>query len=300
MSLKGMIWGDAGLQIRARIFDNGHYVTSATVPDRGQRDVKIIVKKKEMLDFMGEDTKIAFLVDPEAPCHYFGNVQERDYDIRNSAQLTDLLEVYPDIVYELNEKYKEIDRLRKIKNDPNVINAEFTETPEKKEEAAAKEESAGIDLNKNPVLESLTDPGPETVKKPEEEDERSTGEILIDKTKSSLRAANLMLSIRNAHDAEKNRQIGDLLEWCVDHPNFLFPLARRMKLEPEVHALCCQQEYDGAGIMPMYYVKQTAAEISEKILARPKVADGIPWALLIFGIVIVVCMIILYLIISHH
>src|SRR5208282_740948 len=93
---KKLFGGDDGLIIRLRIFDQGHHVMTATVEDRGQRDAKVIVKKKDY-GVLGDETKIAFIIDPDVPCKYFGNVQERDYDIRNSAQLADLMEICPDL-----------------------------------------------------------------------------------------------------------------------------------------------------------------------------------------------------------
>jgi hypothetical protein len=78
-------------------------------------------------------------------------------------------------------------------------------------------------------------------------------------------------------------------------------LPKRLHIEPEILAIVSQTELDGVGILPMYYIKQSAAEISEKMLARPKTPED--WkttAIYIIGILGALGLIVALLYILSH
>ena len=129
MGIKTFIFGDPetqGMKYRIRVFDHGHHIKTATVKDRGQDRIDLVVKGKDY-GFLGEEIKLAFMINPEIPPRFFGNVQEIDFDVRDSTQLGDLFDICPEIVEHLNQTLYNI--LDSSKNG-NVIEAEFTEKKE--------------------------------------------------------------------------------------------------------------------------------------------------------------------------
>jgi hypothetical protein len=108
--------------------------------------------------------------------------------------------------------------------------------------------------------------------------------------KTNFRGVNLYLDIETAPDEDKQELVLKTLDFCSLPRNqkCLRWLPKYLHIEPEVSHILSQNELDGVGVMPMYYVKQTTAQISEKMLERPKVPDD--WkttAIYIIGIVAV-------------
>lgn len=279
--LKNLIYGDPekqGMMYRIRVFDHGHHIKTATVKDRGQDHIDLVVKPKDYF-ILGEEVKLAFMVNPEIPPRYFGNTQEIDFDVRDSTQLADLFDLCPNLVYQLNQNLH--DTLKALKKDTDIIDAEFTE---KKEEETGK---TVIDDN----LTALTDPIPEKdppVQKEltdlEQKAMKVPGVKAITHTldavalikynfQTNVKAASMLMDINYASTNQKQQELmKKVFEFCMTPGNqkCLRWLPKYLHIEPEVTAIVSQTELDGVGIMPMYYIKQSAAEIAEKILQRPK------------------------------
>ena len=275
MGIKTFIFGDPetqGMKYRIRVFDHGHHIKTATVKDRGQDRIDLVVKGKDY-GFLGEEIKLAFMINPEIPPRFFGNVQEIDFDVRDSTQLGDLFDICPEIVEHLNQTLYNI--LDSSKNG-NVIDAEFTE----------KKEIEG----KDPLI-ALTDPEPP--KEPIKEEKELSGlEKKIEKIpgvksatdavtklskvpntiKTTYRGISILRDINYAEDDKKQELMKAALTFCMKPGNVkcLRWLPKHLHIDPEISAIVSQTELDGVGIMPMYYIKQSSAEISEKMLQRPK------------------------------
>lgn len=313
MGLKKIIFGDPenqGMKYRLRVFDHGHFLKSATVPNRGQDKITLTVKGKEY-GFLGEEVKLAFLINPEIPPHYFGNIAEIDFDVRDSTQLGDIFDICPDLVYELNQSYHAT--LTALRKDKNVIDAEFTEKTEKEGEETEK--------GNDPAIIALTDPKTEPIRIPKKElsdleknlekipgvrnltSAADTAVQIPQSISKNLRGLAILREIKNSPDEKKQEKIKAALEFCSIPGNqkCLRWLPKYLHIEPEITAIVSQTELDGVGIMPMYYIKQSTAEISEKILARPhKEDDWKMFAIMIIGIIAVLGLIVgLIYIITH-
>jgi hypothetical protein len=283
--LKNLIYGDPesqGMTYRIRVFDHGHHIKTATTPARGQRRINLVVKPKDYY-FLGEEVKLSFLINPKITPKYFGNVMEVDFDVRDSTQLADIFDLCPDLVYEINQKFYE--KMKALQESDNVLEAEFTEKTETKGE------------EKSPVdpLEALTDPIPtdppaEPEKGPtdlEKAIEKIPGVVATTKAidaiaekvhnvKTDIHGFNMLRRIESEEKNSKKQELTKkALEFCAlpGNQKCLRWLPAYLHLEPEVSAIVSQIELDGVGIMPEYYTKQSTAEISEKMLARPKVAE---------------------------
>lgn len=300
MGLKTLIFGspeDQGMQYRIRVFDHGHHIKSATVRNRGQNRIDLVVKGKDF-GILGDEIKLAFLINPNIPPHYFGNIMEIDFDVRDATQLGDLFEICPDLVYEINQNFHKT-LLILTKKESNVIDAEFTEKTQTKKEK-------GTEDDEDP-LTALTDPLPY----PETAEEEKSAESFIEKipgvktatriattiaetphkVTTTLRGINLLNQIRLAEDEKKQDLIKKTLDFCSVPGNqkCLRWLPQYLHIEPEIMAIVSQTELDGVGILPMYYIKQSTAEISEKMLARPKSQDD--WKQTLIYLAFALCLI---------
>lgn len=290
--IRNFIFGDPedqGMKYRIRVFDHGHHIKTATVKDRGQRRIELVVKPKDW-GFLGEEVKLAFMINPEIPPRYFGNIAEIDFDVRDSTQLADLFDLCPDLVSSLNKSYSE---KRENEKKQKTIDAEYTLKKENDPETT-------IDFLTDPA----SDPDPEIDPKEltlEEKIEKIPGVKttvhIIDAVtsiphniKTNIEGVNQLLDIETAPIDIKNDLVKKTLDFCSQPRNqkCLRWLPKYLKIEPEISAIVSQSELDGVGIMPMYYIKQSNAEISEKMLQRPKSPED--WkttALYIIGILAV-------------
>lgn len=293
---------------RIRVFDHGHYIKGATVPNRGQDRINLVVKGKDYF-FFGEEVKLAFMINQDIPPKIFGNIMEIDFDVRDATQLADLFDLCPTLVYQINENlFNTLKAMNKDKK--NVLDAEFTEKTETQKETQGKSRNILDDPEK---IAALTDPVPEEPPKKELSDLEKTAEKIpgvkqIVKTidavaysthalTANLRGVKLLNQIHWQDDNdEKQLLMKKLLAFCSipENQKCLRWLPKRLDIEPEIFAVVSQIELDGVGINPMYYIKQSAAEISEKMLQRPRPADDwktsaiyIIGMLLAFGLVAV-------------
>ena len=287
MGLKTIILGDPetqGMKYRIRVFDHGHHIKTATVKNRGQNRIDLVVKRKDY-GFLGEEVKLAFLINPDITPHYFGIIMEIDFDIRDTTQLGDLFDLCPDLVYEINQDYHErLSKLREKKS--NVINAEFTEKKETEKEKTGKSElSDGVISLSDPVpgiikdLEKIRSPFEKQLERiPGVKTTTRAAEAILDvpqRFRTNMRGINLLNEIYWAGDEDKRTLIKKTLDFCSEPGNqkCLKWLPKHLDIQPEILAIVSQTELDGVGIQPMYYIKQSTAEISEKMLQRPKAPD---------------------------
>jgi hypothetical protein len=263
MGLRGLITGE-NVRYRVRIFDHGKWIKTAYVPNKGQGHFPITVHAK-MLGF-GEKTKLEFMLNPKIQPKDFGEIFEVDFDIRDAVQLADLLDIMPDLVYEINQNYK-----RDVDSEHPTTDAEITK------------------------VDDLFEAEP----KPAEEEEEKTGaEKLAEGVKSAAEVAsvaipNLPIVSRFRDDISRDK-VEEILKKCQKYPKLLYWVPDRLNIEPEVHALVSQSRIVRCGIMPSYYKKQSDAEIAEKVLAKPPQAKG--WQdVAVIGL-IVICIIVVLLI----
>lgn len=304
--LKNLIYGDPdtdGMIYRIRVFDNGHHIKTATVAARGQERINLVVKPKEYF-FLGEEVKLAFIIDPKIRPHYFGRIMEIDFDVRDSTQLADLFTLVPDLVQQVNENYYNILKAIKDENDKNnsTIDAEFTD---KTDQGLSESIMALTDPVNDPVPEVLPEktaiekklekiPGVVRTSHAIETIAKSLSNVATD-----MKGLQLLYEISSEKKDEKKQElIQKTLDFCQKPGNekCLRWLPQRLKIEPEISAIVSQTELDGVGILPEYYIKQSTAEISEKMLARPKQVDD--WkttAIWIIGIIAVLGLVIFLL-----
>jgi hypothetical protein len=290
--LKNIVLGDPelkGMKYRIRVFDNGHHIKTADVVARGQRRIELVVKPKDFY-FFGDEVKLAFMINPKIRPFYFGNIMEINFDVRDSTQLADLFDLVPDLVKEINETY--YNTMIALKAQKEQIDNE-NRTMEYK---SGKVIDADFTDNTAPLADNdpLTDPIPE---KPEgKTPELSKAEQIAEKipgvktvtrgidavvssgrnVSANIKGLQLLYDIQSEKDSEaKQTLMKTALAFCQEpgHEKCLRWLPERLHIEPEVMAVVSQIELDGVGIIPMYYQKQSAAEISEKMLSRPKIAE---------------------------
>jgi len=249
-----------GVRYRARIFDHSLHIATVEVPDRGQRYITITVKKK-ILGFLGEETKLAFMINPDIPPKIFGGfIQELDFDIKDATPMADLLDVIPDLVYEINENYKVIQETKEIKK---KTLQDIIQEIKNKPEIESAPESAPVSI---PVTEE-TEKKEEVqkIQEPKKPGLITTSKKLMD-TLSKLR--------KEVDGSEKNKLIKDCLELCMRYPKLMYWIPKHLKIDQEIHAIVSQSRIKRYGVMPSYYVNQANAMIAEKVLARPAPKPG--------------------------
>lgn len=275
----GILEGFKDVRYRIRIFDNGNFIMSAEVPDKGQRNINVTVH--QAMFGIGEKTRLAFQINPKIkPKIFEGKIMEVDFDIRDSTQLGDLLDVCPELVYEIDKNYKKSDWYKKLKGvveDDEILNADFTVSSEKKEfievqdltaDQEEEEEKRPIDTVINGIKEA--------------------GEIL------SNAAPHLPIAERvfKVPDQKKAENIKKCMTLIANHPKLLYWLPGYLKIEPEITAIVSQSRIYRAGIQPSYYIAQTGAMIAEKILTRPKEQTGYQQIILVIAFLLFIIIII--------
>jgi hypothetical protein len=279
---------NAGMKYRIRVFDHGHFITKAEVPDRGQDNIKLVVKKKDFMLF-GEEVKLQFMINPEIRPFIFGNVMEINFDIRDSTQLADIFDYYPDLVRQINGPlYEQLSKEKKGGDHP-VQDAEFTEKTEKE----------GEEKKEEPVIDPLNELLEEEVIE-EEEQEESAGVKAINYARDNIKAILKLNDISRAKESEiRTELVRQAFVFAEEHPKSLRWLPRYLHVEPEVTAIVAQTELDGVGIRPMYYTRQSSAEITEKMFQRPKAPEdwkmGLIYVAAALGVLIICAGVILKL-----
>jgi len=263
-----MVFGKTGSVVyRIRIFDNFHHIMTAEVRDKGQRYITATVHSEFF--GLGEKTKLAFMISPDIkPFILKGHIYEINYDIRDSVPMGDLLDVAPNLIYEINGKYKLIAELRKgkegfmktgtegNKEDPGVVDADFT-------------------VKADPDIDPLTDKvDPNKKQEDRGANDKRNIDPLIRGAKDAADLAAGLYKLKRNKGMETEDTLEKVLALCNAYPKLLYWLPKHLDLEPEIHFLVSQTKVDRVGIMPSYYIAQTGAMISEKTLTRPKEQTG--------------------------
>jgi len=245
-----------GVRYRIRIFDNNNFIMSADVPDKGQRKFEVTVHKGTL--GFGEKIKLAYMLNPKIkPKIFDGKIFEVDFDIRDSVQLGDLMDIAPEVVKEVNETfYKQRLSENRLKDD--IQDAEYS----------VKNADDLFEESEKPV----TPPKP-AIELEEEEDARIIDTIFT-AGKDTINAVNGLTKLKQVEGKDKNQKIQDLLNLAARHPKLLYWLPGRIEIEPEITSLVSQSMIYRTGIQPSYYIAQSNAMISEKTLARPKEQTG--------------------------
>ena len=244
-----------GVRYRARIFDHDLFLFSVEVPARGQNKIEVTLSKK-ILGFIGEEIKIGLMINPEIRPKLFGGyIQEIDFDIRDAAQLADLLKIMPDFVYKINADYKLI--------------KEMQDTP-------------GIEALTEPLPVSVPLPDG-TTEKPEDKKTppapKKPGFI-----KTSQQLMDIIAALKQSENPEKAKLIKECMDACSIYPSFFYWLPHYLGIDQEIKAIVSQTKIMRVGIMPSYYIKQSNAQISEKVLARPPQKQGWEQVILVIGV----------------
>jgi hypothetical protein len=266
MALLGL-W-QSKVKYRVRIFDNGLHIMTAIVPDKGQRYITLTVHR-EIFGLFGEKTRLAFMINPEIKPFIFGRIIELNFDIRDSVQMGDLLDIVPDLVCEINETYKNVMEVQ-----DKTINAEFTVTNPSSTPADKKSD----------LIHQLTDPIIEEKVTKEPEDERAI-DVLIKGGKDIIELSGALYHLRSESGDDKRKKIEKVMALCKRYPKCLYWLPKRLNLDQEIHMLVSQTRVTRCGILPPYYKAQTDALIAEKALTRPKTPEGWQTVVLILGII---------------
>ena len=245
-----------GVRYRIRIFDNSNFIMSADVADKGQRKFEVTVHKGTL--GFGEKIKLAYMLNPKIkPKIFDGKIFEVDFDIRDSVQLGDLMDIAPEIVKDVNDAfYKQ--RLEENRQKDDVVDAEYSvknadDLFEETEETAPRSKSA-IEI--------------------EEEEDARIIDTIFNAGKDTINAVTGLTKLKQAEGKDKKQKIQDLLNIAARHPKLLYWLPGRIDIEPEITALVSQSMIYRTGIQPSYYIAQSNAMISEKTLARPKEQTG--------------------------
>lgn len=252
----GLFEFNKGVRYRIRIFDNNIFIMSAEVADKGQRKIEVVVHKGTL--GFGEKVKLAFMLNPKIkPKIFEGKIFEVDFDMRDSVQMGDLMDIAPEVVREVNEVfYKQ--RLAENRKEDDVVDAEYSV--------------------KN-VDDLFEDAAPKPTTKPadeiefEDEDNRII-DTFVNAGKDTINAVTGLKKLKQAEGKDKKQKIQELLNLAARHPKLLYWLPGRIDIEPEITALVSQSMIYRIGIQPSYYIAQTNALISEKTLARPKEQTG--------------------------
>ena len=295
------IFGSKKLVYRIRIFDNYQHLMTAEVPDKGQRYVTATVQK-DLFGF-GDVTKLAFMISPDIKPFIFGHVQEINFDVRDATPLGDLLDVAPNLIFEINERYKLIKELRDGKGGfhktgaPGEPNTEDPGTP-KKENPAKPEETPGVidaEYTLKPEVEPLTDQIDPNAKPKDDraKDDKRNFDPLIRGAKDAFKVAEGMTRIKMKGNLASEDEFEQMLALCQAYPKLLYWLPKHLKREPEVAYLVSQSRVGRVGVMPQYYHAQTGAMISEKTLTRPREKQGWEQVALILGAIALVVVMIL-------
>jgi hypothetical protein len=259
-----------GIKYRIRIFHDNYHIKTVTVKAKGQRFVTVLVENP----LIGHKEKLAFMVPHDIkPFVFRGTELEFNYDIRDATPLSDLTDLYPDFIHDLNEDIKTLLPENFLLEDlfeekPVVIDAVVTEIPDpKKEENKTEQEPEDA----APKTESQPQPAPvttEIVKK--EGTVKKTVASAVKVTKDSGTLLKEMIRLHLADDAEKRKKVKKIMDICAQHPKLLYWLPSAMKIDKEIYSLVSAKRIKRGGVMPSYYAAQSGALISEKVLERPK------------------------------
>jgi hypothetical protein len=273
---------DNSVRYRIRVFDHGLHIKTAEIEDRGQPYITLTVKPKKLM-FFGDEVKLAFQINPEIPPKIFGNLLEVDFDIRDSTQLGDLLDITPDLVFQVNEGYKKIYETKKL----------FAESKT--------DEEFLVNFSEPQATSPET---PTTPPKKDEDDDEVPAKKIVLGIQDSIRVMQILKDLKNqdATQAEKKKKIEEALALCTKHPKLLYWLPKRLNIGQEIHAIVSQSRIERVGIKPSSYTAEVNSRHVEKTLARPKEGNEMWNTILIIAVmaIAVVGLVAVVYFLTHH
>jgi hypothetical protein len=260
----GLISNLRGIKYRIRIFHDNYHIKTVTVKAKGQRFVTVLVENP----LIGHKEKLAFMIPHDIkPFVFRGTQLEFNFDIRDATPLSDLTDLYPDFIHDLNEDLKTL-FLPKEQSPKDqyenqiVIDADIIKFDQKKPEEEAKSRLDSIITEITKKKEEPEQAKTETVKK--------TVESAVQVTKDSTELLKEIVRLHLGDDIQKRDKIKKITNICGRYPKLLYWLPGAMDLDKEVYSLVSAKAIYRTGIMPSYYAAQSGALISEKVLERPK------------------------------
>lgn len=270
---------DNTVRYRIRVFDHGLHIKTAEIEDRGQPYITLVVKPKKLMLF-GEEVKLAFQINPDIPPKIFGNILEVDFDIRDSTQLGDLLDITPDLVFQVNEGYQKIYESKKLWKESKT-DEEF--------------------------IMNFTEPAPEsspTPTKTDDDDEETPAKKIVLGIQDSIRVMQILKELKkvDSSQAEKKKKIEEALNLCTKHPKLLYWLPKRLNIGQEIHAIVSQSRIERVGIKPSSYTAEVNSRHVEKTLARPKEGNEMWNTILIIAVMAIaaLAMVAIVYFLTHH
>lgn len=270
---------DNTVRYRIRVFDHGLHIKTAEIEDRGQPYITLVVKPKKLMLF-GEEVKLAFQINPDIPPKIFGNILEVDFDIRDSTQLGDLLDITPDLVFQVNEGYQKIYESKKLWKESKT-DEEF--------------------------IMNFTEPAPDsspTPTKTDDDDEETPAKKIVLGIQDSIRVMQILKELKkvDSSQAEKKKKIEEALNLCTKHPKLLYWLPKRLNIGQEIHAIVSQSRIERVGIKPSSYTAEVNSRHVEKTLARPKEGNEMWNTILIIAVMAIaaLAMVAIVYFLTHH
>ena len=266
---------------RIRVFDHGLFIREATVRNRGQRFITLTVQPKT-LGLFGEEVKLAFMINPKIPPKVMqgGKVLEVDFDIRDATQMGDILDMFPDLFYEIDQQFKKNDKSKVIEAEYQTVSPDLLDDPAKKTEEKKEE----------PPKTALSG---------------TKAEEIVKKGKTSLELVQLYRILTNTqeYDPDLKKKLEKVLEFCAANPKaYYFLRDRYEQLTKPISAVVWQSCIFQCGVQSSYYMAQSNAPIAEKIFTRPKSADDWKQTLIVvigllgaFGLIVAL----IYIVITH-
>jgi hypothetical protein len=263
------------IKYRIRIFHDNYHIKTVTVKAKGQRFVTVIVENP----LIGLKEKLAFMVPHDIkPFVFQGKFLEFNYDIRDATPLSELTDLFPDFIHNLNEDIKtllpETIKTENLTDDffeekPTVIDAVVTDITEPKKEEVKTEEGDQEQKPAEPQSELQPEPiTTEIIKKEGTVKKAITSAVKV--TKDSGTLLKEMIRLHLTDDSKTKDKVKKVMDICARHPTLLYWLPKAMKIDKEIYSLVSAKAIYRTGIMPSYYAAQSGALISEKVLERPK------------------------------
>lgn len=257
----GLIANIRGIRYKIRIFHDNYHIKTVTARAKGQRFVTVLVENP----IIGKKEKLAFMIPHDIKPFVFGGRDlEFNYDIRDATPLSDLTDLYPDFVHDLNEDIKtlflpENHTMEDLYENRIVIDADIIKFDPGKEEP--KKENPEQKPSESPEPQ----PGPAKdgiVKK--------KVESAVQVTKDSANLLKEMVRLHLTDDITKRDEIKKIMAICSRYPKLLYWLPGALDLDKDILSLVSAKGIYRIGVMPSYYAAQSGALISEKVLERPK------------------------------
>jgi hypothetical protein len=253
----GLLSNFKGIKYRLRIFHDNYHIKTVSVNAKGQRFVTVLVENP----LIGQKEKIAFMIPHDIkPFVFQGKELEYNFDIRDACPISDLMDIYPHFIHDLNEDLKILFSQEEKKT---IIEAEIKKVEEiKGVEPGSTLESIIAEISKPKEEPKKEDGIVQTVTKKVE----SAGKV----TKDSGALFKEIVRLHLVDDSGKREKVKKIMDLCAKHPKLYYWLPAAMNIDKEVMSLVSAKAIYRAGIMPSYYAAQSGALISEKVLERPK------------------------------